>query len=77
MNEQFYRFVCEVCGRATMTPIFADAQVMLFRDSRGENRYMPLCPEHKAQWERMLSDFISQSDTIELPSMFDESRTIH
>jgi hypothetical protein len=68
-NESFMRIICDVCGRITMTPVMMDCSAMIYRSQDGSDRFLRLCPEHKAQWERMMSDFLSQKDTLELPSL--------
>jgi len=69
MNETVMRIICDVCGRITMTPVMMDCSIMIYRNQDGSDRFLRLCPEHKAQWERMMSDFLSQNDTLELPSL--------
>ncbi len=63
------RIVCDVCGRITVTPIIMDCGIMIYRNTNGQDRFLRVCPEHKAQWERMLSDFLSQTPVLELPSL--------
>jgi len=69
MNESFMRIICDVCGRITLTPVLMDCSALLYRQSNGQDGFLRLCPEHKAQWERMMSDFLSQKDSLELPSL--------
>lgn len=51
---------CELpgCGRVTHLWRFSDGQIWLDKDANGTPRFLNVCPEHKAAWLRMVSDFL-------------------
>lgn len=63
------RFTCELpgCGKSTLAWKFSDCQAWLDMDGTGVPRFVNLCPEHKAVWVRMVSDFLAgDGSTTEL-----------
>jgi hypothetical protein len=59
VNETFYRIICDRCGKVTVTPLVMDCSRFLYRDpGTGMDHWLRLCPEHLAQWHRLLSDFL-------------------
>ena len=56
---QLTQFVCQVpdCGKVTLAQRFADCRVWLDKDESGNLFSMDVCPEHKAKFLRLVSDF--------------------
>jgi hypothetical protein len=51
------RTVCEKCGRVTLVTLFSEVSVYLSDEPDGRRIYVTLCPEHKAELTRLISDF--------------------
>lgn len=61
------RFTCELpgCGKSGLAWNFRDVQAWLDMDGSGVPRFVNLCPEHKAKWVRLVSDFLSGDGSTE------------
>jgi hypothetical protein len=57
---QFTQFICEIpeCGKSTMVQRFADCTIWLDQDHNGNLLQMNVCPEHKAKFLRLVSNFV-------------------
>lgn len=70
------RFTCELpgCGRSTLAARYSDCQIWL-DNTPAFHRMLSVCPEHKAEWLRIVSDFMEGDLTAvtergyELPSV--------
>lgn len=58
----FQRFVCEKCGRITYAQVYSDCQIWVFENFQGTRHSMSVCPEHKAEWLRLTSDFLEDGE---------------
>ena len=52
------RFLCEVCGVATLTEVYRDCQVVIDKDDFGAMHVLTVCPEHRAKFLRLISEFV-------------------
>lgn len=62
MNTTIFRIVCDKCGRVTLTPVIVDNSEFIGEGRDGMRHYLRLCPEHKAEWQRLLSDFLAGTE---------------
>ncbi len=53
-----YRITCEICGQTTLVATTKDCQVWIDKDDYGSFRHINVCPEHKAKFLRLVSDFV-------------------
>ena len=59
-----FRFVCEKCGRVTLTKLMTDCQFYVSKDGMGTLTFISLCPEHRAELVRLTSDFLGDIDMV-------------
>jgi predicted nucleic acid-binding Zn ribbon protein len=58
MTMPTYRTVCEKCGGITNTKLLSETNAVVTKTEHGSYIQLVLCPEHKAEWERLISDFL-------------------
>lgn len=56
---KLFRSMCERCGNVTISPNWLSVATQIYRDSDGADMWMELCPECRAEWERLLSEFLA------------------
>jgi len=52
--------VCEIpgCGVGTLVYRYSDCQVWIDKDNQGTPDFLNVCPSHKAEWVKMVSQFL-------------------
>ena len=58
MQSASFKTICEKCGKTTVTKNLGDVQVVISRDGNATPIFVMFCPEHRAEWIRLLSDFL-------------------
>ena len=60
-SESYAQVVCQLpgCGVTTLIQSYRDCQVWVDKDDNGSPHFLIVCPEHKAKYLRLVSDFLS------------------
>jgi hypothetical protein len=58
--QDSHRVICEKCGRSSIVASLRDVTIFIDKNEDGMGRMMRVCPEHKADWLRMISTFLTE-----------------
>jgi hypothetical protein len=61
MDSPEYRTMCSICGAVTIVLNLGDVTIWIDKDGFGTPSMIRVCPEHRAKYLRMVSDFLVSS----------------